>query len=59
MSELKHFKIVGQLTTREFDINNDEMLMWTVVKIKDFEENPKRFVTETLNIYNEKTYGNK
>ncbi len=55
---MKNFKIIGPLTTREFDINNDEMLTWAVIKVKDFQENPKRFETETLKVYNEKIYKN-
>ena len=33
----KHFKVIGPKTTREFDINEDEMVTWSVIKIKDHE----------------------
>jgi len=34
---LKHFKLVGPKTTREFDIEDDEMISWNVIKITDYE----------------------
>jgi len=42
---LKHFKLVGQKTTREFDIDDDEMVMMKVVKTEDYEKKvPHRFM---------------
>lgn len=35
---MKHFKIIGEKTTREFDIEDDEMISWNVIKIKDYEK---------------------
>jgi len=32
---MKHFKIVGPETTREFDIEDDEMLYWDIHNIQD------------------------
>lgn len=58
-SKLKHFKLVGPNTTTEFDINDDEMMSWAIMKMVDFDENPSRFKTETLSIHNEKTYTTK
>ncbi len=55
---MKHFKIVGPVTTREFDIDDDEMLTWSIIKVEDFEKDPKRFAAETLKAYNEKIYDN-
>ena len=55
---MKHFMIVGPLTTREFDVDDDEMLTWSVIKVADFEKDPKRFVSETLKVTNEMVYDN-
>lgn len=55
---MKHFKIIGPLTTREFDIDDNEMLNWSVIKIDDFQENLKRFETKTIKVHNEKIYRN-
>jgi len=33
---MKHFKIIGPETTREFDIDDNEMLEWRIYKIYDF-----------------------
>ncbi len=41
---MKQFRIVGPGTTRTFQINDDEMLMWEVIKIKEYET--KKIVTE-------------
>lgn len=35
---MKHFKIIGPKTTREFDIEDDEMIQWELWKMKEFEE---------------------
>ena len=50
---MKHFKIIGPETTREFDIEDDEMIEWFVWKIKDYEEG-KRVLQ--LPVQNQKTY---
>ena len=55
---MKHFKIVGPLRTREFDIDDDEMLTWSIIKVTDFDKNPQRFATETLEVVNEQVYDN-
>ncbi len=34
---MKHFKLIGPKTTRDFDIENDEMVTLTVIKIIDYE----------------------
>lgn len=59
IKEMKHFKIVGPLTTREFDIDDNEMLTWSIIKVEDFEKDPERFLGETLKVYNEKIYDTK
>ena len=41
---MKHFKIIGPDTTRDFDIEDDEAIMWTVIKTKEFES--KKIVTK-------------
>ena len=33
---MKKFKIIGPETSREFTIEDDEMLEWNVIKIKDY-----------------------
>lgn len=33
---MKHFKIIGPVTTREFDIEDDEMLKFEILKTKDY-----------------------
>jgi len=43
---MKHFKIVGPVTTREFDIEDDKMIHWQIIKIVDYENkvpNPKQY----------------
>ena len=32
---MKHFKIIGPETTREFDIEDNEMIHWQVLKISE------------------------
>lgn len=34
---MKHFKLIGPETTREFDIENDEMITSTIIKIDDYQ----------------------
>lgn len=36
---MKHFKFIGPKTTREFDIEDDEIVTWIVMKDLDY-ENP-------------------
>lgn len=33
---MKHFKIIGPETTREFDIEDDEMIEWYALKISNY-----------------------
>jgi hypothetical protein len=35
---MKHFKIIGPETTREFDIDDDYMVEWKIIKIEDYEK---------------------
>lgn len=35
---MKHFKVVGPETTREFDIEDDEMIAWNVIRIEAYEK---------------------
>ncbi len=44
---LKRFKIIGPETTRKFDIEDDEMLLWYVIKISDH-ENPNRSIVDMI-----------
>ena len=50
---MKHFKIIGPETTREFDIEDNEMIEWFVWKIKDYEEGSRVL---QLPLQNQKTY---
>ncbi len=34
---MKHFKLIGPETTRDFDIDDDEMVTLTIIKINDYE----------------------
>lgn len=34
---MKHFKLVGPLTTREFDIEDDEIVCQFIIKIDDYQ----------------------
>jgi len=51
---MKHFKIVGPLTTREFDIEDDEMLTFSIANVKDF-----NIQMESFKVSNQKIYENK
>jgi len=54
---MKHFKVVGPETTREFDIEDDEMLHWQILKIIDYEKkvpNPKQYPIQNDVITNNK-----
>jgi len=55
---MKHFKVVGPETTREFDIEDDEMIVWKAIKIKDYEDKLDVFPKE-YPIKNEKIYPTK
>ncbi len=35
---MNHFKLVGPKTTRDFDIEDDEMVIMEIVKISDWQE---------------------
>ncbi len=35
---MKHFRIIGPKTTREFDIEDNEMIVWNIIKESDFEK---------------------
>ncbi len=35
---MKHFKLIGPLTTTEFDIEDDQMLTWQIINTKDYEK---------------------
>ncbi len=58
---MKHFKIIGPETTREFDIEDDQMIDWHVIKINDYEQSQmigeKKPLT-TFPLLNEKIYNN-
>ena len=43
---MKHFKLIGPDTTRDFDIEDDEGIMWTIIKIKEF--GSKKIVTKCM-----------
>lgn len=52
---MKHFKVIGPETTREFDILDDEMIHWDILKIKDYKpvedpplKNEKIYPTEQV-----------
>ena len=54
---MKHFKVVGPKTTRDFDIEEDEMLYWQIIKIKDYEnkvQEPKQYAIQNDVITNNK-----
>lgn len=40
---MKHFKLVGPETTREFDIEEDEMVLSHIVKMSEYEIHQKDF----------------
>jgi len=50
---LKHFKLVGPKTTREFDIEDDEMIVSHIIKIIDYESPTRQCVETTSNSLNE------
>lgn len=53
---MKHFKIVGPSTTKEFDINDDEMITFEVYKIDDYSQKGQCHEPEELEAQNEKVY---
>ena len=50
---MKHFKIIGPETTREFDIEDDEMIVSHIIKIKDYESPTRERVKTTFDSLNE------
>lgn len=57
---MKHFKLIGPETTREFDVEDDEMVEFSLLKIKDFEKRKGMSVFESMipKFKNEKIYKN-
>ena len=58
----KHFKVIGPKTTREFDINEDEMITWSVIKIQEYErevEDLEEIKNMQLPMMNENIYPTK
>lgn len=56
---MKHFKLVGPETTREFDIEDDEMIVSYIIKMKDYDSTSRQQIktTEyTINEQNVKIY---
>lgn len=63
---MKHFKLIGEKTTREFDIEYDEMITWNVIKIADHESQLKaeeevmnEIISKQRPMQNEKIYPTK
>ena len=50
---MKHFKLEGPETTREFDIEDDEMIVSAIIKIKDYESPTREHIPTTANSLNE------
>ena len=46
---MKHFKIIGPKTTREFDIEDDEMLIWNIYNIEEYAEFCEPFKKKSQN----------
>lgn len=40
--DMKHFKIIGPETTREFDIEDDELIFFKASKIIDYENHQSK-----------------
>jgi len=56
---MKHFKLAGPDTTREFDIEDDEMIVSYIIKIKDYKSPTRQRIattSDTLNEQNVKIY---
>jgi len=53
---LKHFKIVGPETTKEFDIEGDEMMIFNIIKIINYDKKlfDKKLCSLNCKIQNEK-----
>lgn len=59
---MKHFKLVGPETTREFDIEDDEMIISYIIKMKDFDSKTRQQIQtrdDTINEQNVKIYDTK
>jgi len=55
---MKHFKIVGPKTTKEFNIKDDEMITWQVFKIDDYAQKGQCHEPEELEETNKIIYDN-
>ena len=52
---MKHFKLIGPKTIRDFDIEDDEMVVSKIIKIVDFEHgcnNPIEYQEKNVEIFN-------
>lgn len=63
---MKRFKLIGPKTTREFDIEDDEMITWNVIKIVDHESKIEgedtvisQLIEKQQSMQNEKIYPTK
>ncbi len=56
---MKHFKLVGPETTREFDIEDDEMITSTIIKMSDYEKEVPENLRYTFEEQNVKIYPTK
>ena len=50
---MKHFKLIGPETTREFDIEDDEMVVSYIIKTKDFDSPTRQKIITTQDTINE------
>ena len=50
---MKHFKLIGPETTREFDIEDDEMVVSYIIKTKDFDSPTRQKIIATEDTINE------
>lgn len=50
---MKHFKLAGPETTREFDIEDDEMVISYIIKMKDFDSPVRQKIRTDANTINE------
>jgi len=50
---MKHFKLVGPETTREFDIEDDEMVVSYIIKTRTFESPTRQKIITDENTINE------
>lgn len=59
---MKHFKLIGPQSTREFDIEDDEMVVSYIIKIAKFDSPHRQKIetdAETINEQNIKIYDTK